>query len=108
MALHLFTVESMPFAENTYVAWRPGQGDAVVIDPGFEPDLVLQRLRDEGLRVRLILNTHGHVDHIAGNAALKDAFPGAPNRADWLQLKAQIRNPWFGGEMIDCGSEVKP
>ena len=38
----------------------------------------------------------------------KDAFPGAPNRADWIQLRAQVRNPWFGAEMIDCGSEVKP
>jgi len=38
----------------------------------------------------------------------KDAFPGAPNRADWLQLKPEIHNPWFGAEMLDCGSEVKP
>ncbi len=38
----------------------------------------------------------------------KDAFPGAPNRADWIQLKSEVRNPWFGAEMIDCGSEVKP
>ena len=38
----------------------------------------------------------------------KDAFPGAPNRADWLQLKPEIHNPWFGQEMLDCGSEVKP
>ena len=38
----------------------------------------------------------------------KDAFPGAPNRADWLQLKPEVRNPWFGAEMLDCGSEVKP
>ena len=78
MALHLFAVESMPFAENTYVTWRPGQADAVVIDPGFEPEPVLARLRAEGLTVRLILNTHGHVDHIAGNAEVKRAFPEAP------------------------------
>ncbi len=38
----------------------------------------------------------------------KDAFPGAPNRADWIQLQPEIHNPWFGKEMIDCGSEVKP
>lgn len=38
----------------------------------------------------------------------KDAFPGAPNRADWIQFKPEVRNPWFGKEMLDCGSEVKP
>jgi len=37
-----------------------------------------------------------------------DAFPGAPNRADWIQLKPEVHNPWFGQEMLDCGSEVKP
>ena len=38
----------------------------------------------------------------------KDAFPGAPRTAEWLQLAAPIRNPYFGAEMLDCGSEVKP
>lgn len=38
----------------------------------------------------------------------KDAFPGAPNRAEWLQLQPGVRNPWFGAEMLDCGAEVKP
>lgn len=38
----------------------------------------------------------------------KDAFPGAPNRAEWIQLQPEVRNPWFGAEMLDCGSEVKP
>jgi Cu(I)/Ag(I) efflux system membrane fusion protein len=38
----------------------------------------------------------------------KDAFPGAPTRADWIQLQPEVRNPWFGAEMLDCGSEVKP
>ena len=37
----------------------------------------------------------------------KDAFPGAPNRAEWIQLRPEVRNPWFGAEMLDCGSEVK-
>jgi Cu(I)/Ag(I) efflux system membrane fusion protein len=38
----------------------------------------------------------------------KNAFTGAPNTAEWIQLKSEVRNPWFGAEMLDCGSEVKP
>jgi glyoxylase-like metal-dependent hydrolase (beta-lactamase superfamily II) len=72
------TVVSMPFEENSYVVWVEGQPDCLVIDPGLEPDLILDLLRDEGLTARAILNTHGHADHIAGNAALKAAFPDAP------------------------------
>jgi glyoxylase-like metal-dependent hydrolase (beta-lactamase superfamily II) len=76
--LQIHTVVSMPFDENTYVVWRPDRRDAVVIDPGLEPDLILDFLREQRLTVSAILNTHGHGDHIGGNAAIKDAFPDAP------------------------------
>jgi hydroxyacylglutathione hydrolase len=72
------TLVSMPFEENTYVAWLPGRADAVVIDPGLEPEMILDFLRDEGLTPAAVLNTHGHADHIAGNGAMKQAFPAAP------------------------------
>ena len=78
MSLHVRSLVSMPFEENTYVAWRPGRPDALVIDPGLEPELILDALRDEGLTPAVILNTHGHADHIAGNEAMKQAFPAAP------------------------------
>lgn len=77
-ALNIHTVVSMPFAENTYVVWLPERTDALVIDPGLEPHLILDLLKDEQLTVAAILNTHGHGDHIGGNEALKDAFPQAP------------------------------
>jgi len=78
VALNIRTIVSMPFEENTYVVWRPGSLEAFVIDPGLEPNLILEFLRDEGLNVVAILNTHGHADHIGGNEALKKAYPNAP------------------------------
>jgi hydroxyacylglutathione hydrolase len=76
--LHIRTLVSMPFEENTYVVWSEGRTDAVVFDPGLEPEQILDFLREGGLTVATILNTHGHADHIGGNGALKAAFPDAP------------------------------
>jgi glyoxylase-like metal-dependent hydrolase (beta-lactamase superfamily II) len=76
--LQVRTIVSQPFAENTYVVWLAGRSDAVVIDPGLQPDLILDCLRECELTPAAILNTHGHIDHIGGNAALKQAFPAAP------------------------------
>ena len=78
MRVQVHTIESQPFAENSYVVWREGETEAFVIDPGFEPEAILEFLADRGLTLAAIVNTHGHVDHIAGNRALKEAFPAAP------------------------------
>jgi glyoxylase-like metal-dependent hydrolase (beta-lactamase superfamily II) len=43
----------------------------------LEPELILEALSAEGLTVAVVLNTHGHADHIGGNEALKQAFPHA-------------------------------
>lgn len=71
-------IESAPFAQLCYVAWLTGRTEAVVIDPGFDTRSVLRLLEERRLRPAAILNTHGHVDHIAGNASIKAAFPEAP------------------------------
>ena len=77
MTLQIHTIVSMPFEENTYVVWRPDRKDALVIDPGLEPDAILAFLEQQALDVVAILNTHGHADHIAGNEALKVRYPNA-------------------------------
>ena len=71
-------IESAPFAQMAYVLWRPGRTDAVVVDPGFDAQTIVELLKGDGREPAAILNTHGHIDHIAGNAALKEAYPDAP------------------------------
>jgi hydroxyacylglutathione hydrolase len=78
MAIAIHTIVSAPFAENSYIVWREGSREAIVVDPGFEPEPIVDFLRHRELACVAIVNTHGHVDHMAGNAAMKTAFPDAP------------------------------
>ncbi len=51
----------------TYLVADGEQGDAVVIDPSYGIDAVLKAIDERGVKVRYVLNTHSHPDHIAGN-----------------------------------------
>ena len=71
-------ITSRMFAVNTYIASLPGRSDCVVVDPGFDVERILQKLFDSRLTPVAILNTHGHIDHISGNQALKRQWPDCP------------------------------
>jgi glyoxylase-like metal-dependent hydrolase (beta-lactamase superfamily II) len=105
MPVQIVAIESQPFAENSYLVWQEGGKDAFVIDPGFEPDLILEALADRGLTLTAIVCTHGHCDHIAGNASLKGAYPSVPivigtGDAAMLTDPALNLSAFFGSEVI--------
>lgn len=62
--------------ENTYLL--SNATSCLVIDPGSQPQLLLERLRQLDKPVKAILLTHAHFDHIIGLESLKNDFPDAP------------------------------
>ena len=60
-----------PLDNNTYVIYCERAREAAVVDVGFEPERALAALERLGLRVRYLLNTHAHYDHVAGMAAVQ-------------------------------------
>ncbi len=65
------------FSENSYFLVERKTGEAVAFDPGDEPERLLAIIQDRGLKLRYILNTHAHIDHVGAVEALKEAT-GAP------------------------------
>lgn len=63
-----------PFAENTYVIYDETR-QCVIIDPGChtpsEVDELLGFIDLHQLEPLMVVNTHGHIDHIMGNEAVK-------------------------------------
>lgn len=62
-----------PVMANCYILGCEETHEAVVIDPGEETDRILLALAEAKLKVKYIINTHGHFDHVGGNKLLKDA-----------------------------------
>lgn len=107
------------FATNCYLVGCPDTGEGIVIDPGAEGKRILQVIENLNIKVKYIINTHGHVDHVAANGRLKEAL-GAPILLNGKDLSL-YQNPGFGlglvigkqpppdrfideGDHISCGS----
>ena len=63
-----------PLQENTYIHYDEKTLEAVVVDPGNEPETIIDRIKKENLNIKAILLTHGHFDHIEAVAPLKARF----------------------------------
>src|SRR6516165_5521894 len=65
------------FQENCWIVGSRQRGEAVVIDPGDEPDEILALARDMGVNITRVLASHAHLDHIMAARAIVEAT-GAP------------------------------
>lgn len=72
----MFNLQLIPvtsFQQNCSVIWDDHK-NAGIIDPGGEPQKIIQFVESQGLTVKKILLTHGHLDHIMAVEPLKAHF----------------------------------
>ena len=97
MILETFAVG--PLQCNCTLIGDEDAGEAIVVDPGDEVSRIYRRLADLGLKLKQILVTHGHIDHVGGALKLKH-LTGAPiflNENDLALLKMmEEQAAWVG------------
>lgn len=91
------------FAANCYIVGCSASKEAAVIDPGDEAQRILLTVKDMGVTVRYVVNTHAHVDHIGANAEIIRATGAllCIHRLDADSLADPMRNlSSWGGEPL--------
>ena len=67
-------LEQMQVGQMMVFAYLVGDlqsGEALVIDPADETEAIIARAKKNNLKIKYIVNTHGHVDHFSGNSDMK-------------------------------------
>jgi glyoxylase-like metal-dependent hydrolase (beta-lactamase superfamily II) len=65
------------FVENAYVVACERTGEAMLVDPGDEPDAIAALVAKLGVRPVTLVATHGHIDHVGAVQAMKDRYRAA-------------------------------
>lgn len=63
-----------PLETNCYFLYCPETLDCAVVDPGAEAENIIRVIIHKNFNPKLILNTHGHIDHIGANRDIKDKY----------------------------------
>jgi glyoxylase-like metal-dependent hydrolase (beta-lactamase superfamily II) len=68
--LQIIQVNASEMENFSYLIYCPETLCAAAVDPSMRPELLLKQTTNRGLTLQLLLNTHGHRDHIAGNTTI--------------------------------------
>ena len=101
--MHIKGVTVGPAESKCYILWNDA-GEAMVIDPGGNPDRILSVINEHALRVVAYPLTHGHVDHVSALAAVFERHPAPiglhPADAAWAFGPKNQMPPWYGQPVL--------
>ena len=76
MKIKIFVLN--PFQMNCYLYYNETKGDGIIIDPAayekYEEYEILSFINEKNIKIKYIINTHGHIDHVLGNKFAKNNF----------------------------------
>lgn len=87
-----------PFASNCYIVGSESNKEGVIIDPGADAKEILKNVKDLGLDIKLIVLTHGHIDHTGAVKEVKKTTGAevAIHTDDAKSLQEQLLGKLFG------------
>jgi hydroxyacylglutathione hydrolase len=83
-----------PLETNCFLIYCPLTRECAVVDPGAEASKILRLIASTELQPVILLNTHGHIDHIGANKEIKDKFdiPLCIHSHDEHMLKSALQS----------------
>ncbi|GAB4384352.1 MAG: MBL fold metallo-hydrolase [Phycisphaerales bacterium] len=94
-------IECFPLGDYQTNCYIVRSGDSCwIVDVGFEPGVLLERVRDLAVPVEAIVLTHAHVDHIAGLYEARRVLPHVPI---WIHSAEQR---WLSDPMLNLSAAL--
>lgn len=81
MTIKIWVFSTGQLSNNVVFLIDEESKDAMIVDPSYDPEIILDFITDQELNVKMILLTHGHFDHFAGVNYLNSKMPQKPKLA---------------------------
>lgn len=102
VALEIVQIDASEMDNYSYLVYCPQTLQGAAVDPSMRPEKLLDEAKQRGVTLKLLLNTHGHQDHIAGNPKIQ-AYAQvklAAHVKDLPQAEIKLQN----GATLDIGN----